>query len=57
MGIQTIQAGTRKVREIGTGHVIGVPKILMDSFDLKTGDLFNVSADLNGNIALERAIE
>jgi antitoxin component of MazEF toxin-antitoxin module len=57
MELQTIKAGTRRIQKVTGGHAINIPMVLVESFDLKQGDKFDISATTDGTITLKQVIE
>ena len=54
MSQQTIKTGTRKLRKTTSGFAINFPKVLVESFDLAAGDIFDISATDPESIILKR---
>ena len=57
MELQTIRLGTRKLQKVTGGHAINIPMVLVESFGLKQGDMFDMSATIDGTITLKRVIK
>jgi bifunctional DNA-binding transcriptional regulator/antitoxin component of YhaV-PrlF toxin-antitoxin module len=57
MELKTMKLGTRSLQQVTGGHAINIPMVLIDSFGLKQGDKFEISATTDGTITLKQAIE
>lgn len=57
MAYQPIKTGTRKLRKTTGGFTINFPKVLVESFELSEGDVFDISAMDAESIILKKVIE
>ena len=53
---KTIQLGTRKLQKVSGGHTINIPMVAIKTFGLNRGDVFKMSATIDGTITMKRVM-
>ena len=51
---KTIQLGTRRLQKVSGGHTINIPMVAIKSFGLNRGDVFEMSATIDGTITMKK---